>query len=418
MGKRSRTMKQLRTLLFHPISIRIITVGLNFLSNVLINRSLGIEVKGQMTRIQNYANFLQILLNLGLCYAYPMLIQKYGNKLAKSFLVTVIWIQTFFWGTISGIISICFYDLNNFLTSVLFIVMLCNSQIIFIALIDDINSRNKILLASTIGYIIANIIAIILASGNLYVILGILISKYFVETIVCCHKCFYFVFSLKSVSKELLKTTLSIGLPTAIVAALISCNYNIDIFMLDFYKSSDIQVGLFGVAYSLSNMLWFIPDAFKEMVYNRTTKDSKYDFVLRYIISNMLICIIICFGFIILGKWFLGFVYGEEYIAAFRVCVTLFIGVIPMIAFKLIHPIYINNGRVVPVAVLLAISVLINAVLSFFFIPIYGAFGAALSCVGSYSVCGVLFFGMFYKDYLHGSVHSMLQNKDANVNVP
>lgn len=392
-------MKHIKNLIFHPISIRILTVALNFISNVLINRSLGIEVKGQMTRIQNYANFLQILLNFGLCYAYPSLIQKYGTKRAKPFLITLIWIQVIFFGGVTGIISIFYSDIYNFISSVLFIVMLCESQIVFMALIDDIKSRNKVLLISTVGYILANFFAIILVPGNLYVVLTLLILRYAVEIAICSYRCSYFTFSPKSINKEYVKNTLLIGVPTAVVAALISCNYNIDIFMLDIYSCSDIQVGMFGVAYSLSNMLWFIPDAFKEMVYNRTVNEKKYTFVLKYVFSNMLICIFICVGFLVLGKWFLGFVYGEEYIAAFGVCLTLFIGIIPMVAFKLIHPIYINNGRVIPVAILLSISVIINIILGSFLIPINGAFGAALSCVGSYFVCGFMFFVMFYRDY-------------------
>ena len=66
---------------FHsPVSIRILTVGLNFIANVLINRSLGLVLKGQYTTILNYANFLQLFLNLGICYAYPLLKKTEDRK--------------------------------------------------------------------------------------------------------------------------------------------------------------------------------------------------------------------------------------------------------------------------------------------------------------------------------------------------
>lgn len=392
-------MRNLKKLVYHPITIRIITVALNFIANVLINRSLGIEMKGQMTRIQNYANIFQLIFNLGICYAYPMLIQKFGGKKARIQIVTLIWIQTFICTLITSIILCCNFSVENLITSALFIAMLCNGQIVFIALIDNIKERNRVLLLSTIGYILLNAIAIVVAPGNLYLILAFLIAKYLVEVFIYGFKLSYFTFSIKSLDNDFLKLTLSIGIPTAVVAVLISCNYNIDIFMLDWFKCSDTQVGIFGVAYSLSNMLWFIPDAFKEMIYNRTARENKYRFVLKYIFINMLLCAIICIGFGVLGEWFLSFVYGSEYIAAYDVCITLFIGIIPMVAFKLIHPIYINNGRVVPVVFLLTISVLTNFIFSYFLIPQKGAFGAALACVGSYSICGLMFFIMFYNDY-------------------
>ena len=66
-------MVNIKKILISPIVIRVLTVGLNFVSNVIINRSLGLELKGQYTTILNYANFLQLFLNLGICYAYPML---------------------------------------------------------------------------------------------------------------------------------------------------------------------------------------------------------------------------------------------------------------------------------------------------------------------------------------------------------
>lgn len=392
-------MKIVKKCICHPISMRVLTVGLNFISNVLINRSLGIEMKGQMTRIQNYANFFQLLFNFGLCYAYPMLIRKNGERQAKSQIVTMIWLQTFFCVFVTAVITCCNYAPENVMIALLFVSMLCNNQMVFIALIDDIKARNRILLISTSTYVLLNGLAIIFAPGNLYIVISFLVIKYIVEILICSQNFSYFNFSLNCIDRENIKSTLAIGIPTAIIAVLISCNYNIDIFMLDWMKCNDIQVGIFGVAYSLSNMLWFIPDAFKEMVYNRLVRENGYRFVLRYIFLNMFFCCIICIGFMVLGRWFLFFVYGEEYISAYRVCVTLFIGIIPMVAFKLIHPIYINHGRVVPVAILLSIAVLVNMILSYFLIPRAGAFGAALACTGSYSVCGLMFFVMFYFDY-------------------
>lgn len=393
-------MKSIKKFINNPIFIRVFTVALNFIANVLINRSLGISMKGQLTRIQNYANFFQLCFNLGICYAYPALVKKYGEIKSKQHTVTVIWLQTGLCIAASFAFLLFNPTAENVASAFLFIALLCNGQIVFVSLIDDIMGRNLLLFGSTLAYILFNVVAIIFAPGNVYVIVGILCAKYLFEVIICCFRYRYFSFvDPRNLDKEIIKTILKIGIPTAIISVLISCNYNIAIFLLDWMDCDDVQVGIFGVAYSLSNMMWFIPDAFKEMVYNRTAREENYRFVLRYIFLNMLLCFVICIGFIILGKWFLGFVYGEDYVVAYRVCVTLFIGIIPMVAFKLIHPIYINNGKVKPVALLLTIAVVVNLILGIILIPTNGAFGAALACVGSYCVCGALFFGKFYLDY-------------------
>lgn len=392
-------MNKVKRYLLSPISIRILTVGLNFISNVLINRSLGLTLKGQYTTIVNYANFLQLFLNLGICYAYPLLRNKEGERIAKEAVLTIIWLQTIVFLGISGIAFMISPSVRTFMIVLLSTTMICNSQIVFIALIDDIKRRNLFLLSSTILFIICNTICILVVPGQLNIIVYLLIAKYLYEIFVITKKNKYLYISIELISKERISTILKVGLPTAILAVLISCNYNIDIFMLNWMKSGDTQVGMYGVAYSLTNMLWIIPDAFKELIYNKTAREDNYKFVMKCIFANMAICVVVSFGFMILGKWFLGLVYGQEYIIAYDVSLTLFCGVIPMVAFKLIHPIYVNKGKSGVVVVLLLVAVMANIISSYILIPNYGAFGAAIASVISYAICGVLFFIKYRMDY-------------------
>lgn len=385
--------------LFSPISIRILTVGLNFISNILINRSLGLALKGQYTTIVNYANFLQLFLNFGICYAYPLLRNKEGEITAKQSILTIIWLQTILFCGLSYVAYLIIPNNKTLMTVLLSTVMICNSQIVFVALIDNITKRNLFLLSSTILFIICNLICILYAPGRLNVIVCLLIIKYLYETCVITLKNKYLLFSIRSINRERLIAIMKIGLPTAILAVLISCNYNIDIFMLNWMKSGDTQVGIYGVAYSLTNMLWIIPDAFKELIYNKTAREDNYSFVMKCIFANMLLSVFISLGFMMLGKWFLGLVYGSEYIVAFDVTLTLFCGVIPMVAFKLIHPIYVNKGKSGVVVILLLVAVIANIFSSWLLIPKYGAFGAAIASVISYVICGCLFFAKYRRDY-------------------
>lgn len=104
-------------------------------------------------------------------------------------------------------------------------------------------------------------------------------------------------------------------------------------------------------------------------------------------------------GFVFLGRLFLLIIYGEQYVQAFETTITLFIGIIPMVSFKLIHPIYVNEGKSIIVSVLLAVAVISNIISSYLLIPIYGAFGAAIASVIAYSICGVLFLIKYWNDY-------------------
>ena len=406
---------KIRKLAFSPICVRLLTVALSFISNILIHRSLGLELKGQYTTILNYANFFQLLLNCGICYAYPLFRKDMGEIKAKETLLTIISLQTMLFGGIS--IIIIFFSLSIKLTAILLlsVAMICNSQIVFVALIDNIKTRNVMLLLSTVFYIVLNLLAIVFYPGNLYVIVILLILKNMFESLLCGTKNHYFVFVKSSLSWRILQRALHIGVPTAVFAVLISCNYNITIFMLNWMDAGDLQIGVFGVAYTLSTMLWILPDAFKELIYNKTANKEDHRFVLKCIKLNILVSVVVCGGFALLGKWFLGFVYGSEFSVAFDVTLTLFIGIVPMVVFKLVHPIYVNAGRSSVVICLLSISVVINICLSFFLIPKYGAYGAAIASVISYCACGALFFWRFYQDYYRNSKPSTGSRKQMEV---
>lgn len=60
-----------------------------------------------------------------------------------------------------------------------------------------------------------------------------------------------------------------------------------------------------------------------------------------------------------------------------------------MIFYKIINTLYISIGEQKISCFILFISTVINIILNFIMIPIWGGIGAALSSVFSYAVCGV-----------------------------
>ncbi len=393
-------MKKIRLLFASPILIRIATIGLNFFSNIIINRSLGIALKGQYTTIFNYANFLQLFLNLGICYAYPIIKKEKGSCVAKKLILTIIWLQAIIFLIISVILSFFIHSISALLIVVLTTILICNNQIVFVALIDDIRLRNLTLLESTFFFVVLNAIGVIVFKRNLYFVVALLIIKYLYEVIIISKKYQYFIFDLDQINVKMIRQIIRVGIPSAAMVILITCNYNIDILLLNWLESGDVQVGIYGVAYTLSNILWVVPDAFKELVYNKSAKEDDYKFILKCIWVNMFICILLLLGFSILGKHFLKLVYGTEYVVAYSVTLTLFVGIIPMIAFKLIHPVYVNKGKSIVVAMLLIVSVIINIIANVILIPSYGAIGASMASVISYSVCGIIFLIKYFLDFI------------------
>ena len=393
----------IKKVLSSAISIRLLSVILGFIANILVNRALGLSVRGEYTTVTTYANLLQTICNLGLSYAYSPMIRKYGRKTARSAMVSIIWLQTIIY-SVSILVPFFVSGAHWRMILLLALFQVLNNQMVFIALIDDLRFRNSVLLASAGIYVFLQLFVMVFFPGNLLVVIACLLLKNILETCLCSWHGGLFGIDFRFLNIEIVTEIMKLGIPTAVLAALMQLNYNVDVYVLNFFKVSASELGIYGVAYSLSNMLWFIPDAFKEMVYYDSAKGHAEVETMGLIVINVLICACICFGFALVGESFLGFIYGDEYKVAFPTVMTVFIGILPMIAFKLIHPIYVNEGRSLMVVGLLCISVVANIVCSCFLVPPYGSFGAAVSTVVSYSVCGILFLLFFIRDCGFGVV--------------
>lgn len=391
--------RYLKKLLCSSISIRLLSVALGFVSSVLVNRALGLELRGAYTTIYTYANLLQTLFNLGIAYALVPLSKEIGRERAKAAVCTCLWLQFVVCIACSALFLCVSFSLQNLFIVILMCLLILNSQIVFVALIEDMRSRNTTLLATSALYMIANVVLILIMQKQLYAVLSLLAAKNLLEIVVCSRKQKLCCFRISNLNIDIIIKIAKYGIPTAVLAFLITCNYNIDVVVLNYLNAGDHELGMFGVAYTLSNMLWFIPDAFKEYVYNKSAKGASEGRTLVLIFFNGIICACICVGFLILGKPFLAIMYGEEYVAAFPVTITVFIGIIPMVAFKLIHPIYVNEGKPLTVAAILLAAVATNCICALALVPTYGAFGAALATVVAYSLCGLLFFVKFVRDY-------------------
>ena len=270
------------------------------------------------------------------------------------------------------------------------------------------------MLSAAILYLFANGIILVMSLG-LEAVIFAMVAKYLVELLICANASNLFVFDLRSISFGFLKETLRYGMPTALLGLMISFNYNIDVVLMNALGSDDVQLGIFGVAIQLSNLMWFIPDAFKEYVYYKSAKEDAAKTTLCLVAINMVICCAVCLGFAFLGELFLSVMFGEEYTIAFLPTLVVFFGIIPMVAFKLIHPIYVNEGKSLVVVALLFVSIVSNAIAGILVIPSFGALGASAATVVSYSVCGALFLLRFKSDYslslrkLPGDLHSMFK---------
>ena len=397
MNVNNRKEKSVVAIYGKIVSYKLICVVIGFLNSILINRCLGVALRGEYTTITNWASLLQLFLNLGIGTAYPAFKRRYPEQ-GKIIFSTLTLVVAIFYLVVAVVLFPFVSTSTRFIIAIALLTTVEN-LLIFIAIVEDVSKRNAINIVTSCIHTGVLCLVFFFFRKNLFLVLAAII---FDHLVLCCS--FVYLYRLKEINfnlitKKLLKEILIIAIPAMLMNMLMYLNYHADVLFLSEITKNNVEVGLYGTAVTLGNMLWIVPDAFKDILYNRATKKDNPDEVIIAIICNFLLCIVILIGFVILGKWFLNFMYGQEFVAAYPLVLMLFVGTLPMVLYKLIHPIYIANGKTKVVVILLAIAVASNFVGNLILIPKFEGMGAATASVISYSICGVAFYLKFTKDY-------------------
>lgn len=382
---------------FWAIISKTMSVIITLINTALINRTLGVTLKGEYTYIINLVAVMYVVLSMGTGVTYVTFKKTYKNKEVKNVFFTIIFLQTLFC-IILALVTLSI-NYNYFLVLILSAIYILKSNLLCISAVENVKERDK----QVIVYHFINLIFVIIAYIFFKHNLRIMYLIYFAEALITSLS-LIFTFSFKLVNYSIikkynLKKIILLGLFTMLMQLMITLNYNLDVILLKRLTNNLTYVGLYSVAVNLGNMIWLIPDAFRDVVFNKTAVEDSIKEIVNLIKVNILIAIIIIVGFVIFGRYFINLFYGNEYLDAFYITIILFLGCMSMIIYKLIHPLYIANGKQKTILTILFISVLINVILNYIFIPKYNIYGAALSSVFSYSLCSVIFLVLFCKEY-------------------
>ncbi|GAA0083723.1 hypothetical protein UT300007_01620 [Clostridium sp. CTA-7] len=375
---------------------KIILVGLSFINSVLINRYLGPVLKGEYFYILNISNIITIIIGFNIASSYPYFSKKYGLSIRQK-LINIIFFQMGIY-TLNAIL-LSFFIKNNLFIYIMIISILLqfSNQLDFMSIIDSINKRNKITVISTFIYSSILFYLFFYTKNSLEYIVGALLLFNVIKSLL-------YIVNNKFIPLKILEDSPSLfeifrfSFFPMITSLLTTFNYNIDVVILKLFVANS-EIGMYSVGVTLAAMLWIIPDAFKEVLFNKTAKSDSIDAIVLSIKINVYISLIVILGFVFIGKNFISLVYGIEYLDAYNVSVILLVGTIPMIFFKIINTLYLAIGKQKYSFYILFISVLLNVVINFLMIPFLGIEGAAISSVLSYMICGIVMLISFNKKY-------------------
>lgn len=378
------------------VASKIIFVGLSFINSILINRYLGPTLKGEYAYILNISNIVTIIIGFNIASSLPYFMKKYGHDV-KQKIINIIYFQGIIY-FLAGMVVI--FWLNNrtpIYVIIISIILQFGNQIDFVSLVSNINNRNKIVLITSVVYTFMLSVSFFMTNHNIELLIGILIIYNIIKTILLILS--YKLIPRREGNKIIsLRNVVKFSIFPMITALLTTFNYNIDIILLKSFVS-DSEIGIYSVGVTLASMLWVIPDAFKEVLFSKTSKSDPIKQIVMSIKINVYISIVIILGFVCLGKGFVSLFYGESYVSAYGVSTILLVGTIPMIFFKIINTQYLAIGKQRFSFYVLASSVIMNIIMNYITIPLYGIKGAALSSVVSYLLCGIIMIFSFKNKY-------------------
>lgn len=177
---------------------------------------------------------------------------------------------------------------------------------------------------------------------------------------------------------------------------LVSLNYSVDVLLLR-YLGSPVELSLYAVAAGITAYVMFIPDAFKDVLTSRVARSDDtgaVNLAMRLSVASVSL-VILCFA--LLGRPLLATLYGREFAAAWGVALILLIGGFFMIFYKMIGVLLLAEGQRGFYFAVLASSVTVNIAANLVAIPAWGMYGAALSSLVSYSMCGGAFLVWYLK---------------------
>lgn len=374
---------------------KINVVFFSFVSSVVINRYLGASMRGEYSYIMAYVGIISLLLIFGIGQSYSYFLRKYGNEIKYDF-INIFFLQSIIYFLV--ILFISPYIESQFTIILIFSVLTqFNSQISFMSIVTNINKKNIINIISTFCYALCLVLVFFLSYKQLNYILFAYAFKVSFETVILIIKNKLYP-QLRRIQFELVKELVKFSFLPMVISLLITLNYQFDIIILNHFLEYE-QIGHYSVAVTLASMLWIIPNAFKDVLFNKTAKNDSITDITFSIKFNFYSSIFVIIGFFFLGKSFIELLYGIEFTNSFTVTLLLFIGCLPMIMFKMINTLYVSKGKQLFSFVTLFLAFIINIILNFIFIPFIGIEGAAISSIVSYLISGTVFAIHFSKNY-------------------
>ena len=367
-----------------------VVILLGLASSSLLARYLGVEDRGTYALIATWAAVIVVVFNFGLNYSYQKEKAKSGNQKTLIFVCIALCISTFL--ALSYCLSGWAIGWKQFAPLALLIAAfsLLRMQLAFMALLENFYKASFV-----------NILqAMLEVSLLIYAFFHLKSEPFYAVVIICGKEILGVFFNLVLLIPSMQKSKGVTGLDNRIGLGDIKDNYFFTILNIIFLKfvilaysftgASQKSIGLLAIAVVLSEYFWLFSDISKDVLTKVTTENSGIEKILKSVRLTMSVCVAALVGYLILGYWIVEFLYGHEFVEAFRVSLILLVGVIGLVPYKLLSIKNISDGATSESNKASIIGFAIVAPLAWLLMNNYGLYGAAISGATLYITIGLL----------------------------
>ncbi len=330
-----------------------------------------------------------------------MLKEKFLQFFKLQFLMNVVLVVIFLW--------FVKFD-NSYFFMLIPPLQVMTKQMDFLCVIEDINVRNlsKVVVTSLYSIALMVIFFVVDAPPSLiYIFILVVVQQLLGISIKVKLLDLRLIGFDKVTDFSLFAKAVKVGILPLMSILLITSNYRIDIFILKSMVDFG-DIGIYSLAVNLGGQLWLIPDAFKDVLFNKNARKNDVEAIVMAIKFNLVISLMMFAFFAVFGQPIIRLLYATEFERAYMPLVIIITGNIFMIFYKFIYTLFISDGKRLISVIIFTVSVLANVVLNLVLIPDYNINGAAFASLVSYSLCGILFFIVFSRSYKVPPLRSIL----------
>jgi len=382
-------------------SYRLIILVIMFISSWISARYLGVELKGKYSYFVTITGFLWMVLDFGIYRSYPYFIRKNPEKkealltwslyqfIAESFILLIIGFV--FIRSLGSMMSYPFTGLYL----ILFVLLITASQ--YSMQLQGVLLGTDQIFDHSVSQLISSLFVMVFILVGYFVFTGIDKLAYSLG-ILLLSTLLMVIYDLSRLSKirlfakpdlKFLAEVYRSGFRVFCSSLLIMLLLRFDVIMVKHFLGYT-DVGIYSIAAHIIDLLQFASNVVGGLLLVKLTDSEdmeyKWGIMRKLTLAFSIVLGIANLGFLLLGKFLLGFFFGKSFVPVYYAYLWL----IPagfFLSFGSLFNNYLNSKGFPLISILFpAIALLTNISINYILIPVLGIAGAAISTSISYAI--------------------------------